>query len=375
MNIELIKKYAPLVVSLLVIVGAIYYFEPDRVSRSENREDTSELRVERSEDIVAEKEKKFERAKEISTPDGFVNSEEFQLADLIGQKVIIVDFMTYSCINCQRTYPYLNAWYEKYKNDGLVIVGMHTPEFDFEKDIDNVRKAMKRHGIKFPIVLDNDFSTWNAYENRYWPHKYLIDIDGFIVYDHIGEGGYEETEEKIQELLNERRERLGMGDMITDAIVKPDNVEDVDTSNPRSPEIYLGAWRNELFANGPRFTEGVGMFERPESPETHLLYLDGEWDIKDRHAETVSGPARIIYKYQAEKVFMVLGAENPVKVKLLRDGKPVGDAAGSDFVGGEGTVHNKQLYRLIEDPEGWGEHTLEIIIEEGILEAYTFTFG
>ena len=149
------------------------------------------------------------RYQEIVGPSGFVNTDGITIRELIGQKIVLVDFMTYSCINCQRTFPYLNAWYGKYKDQGLEIIGIHTPEFAFEKDIDNVREAMKHFGISYPVVLDNDYATWNAYGNRYWPRKYLIDIQGNVVYDHIGEGDYEETEMKIRELLEERAQVLG----------------------------------------------------------------------------------------------------------------------------------------------------------------------
>lgn len=146
---------------------------------------------------------------EFVNPSGFVNTEAFTMRELVGTKVVLIEFMTYSCINCQRTFPYVNTWYEKYKDQGLEIVGIHTPEFSFERNIDNVREAMKKEGITYPIVLDNDYATWRAYGNNYWPRQYLIDIDGNVVYDHIGEGAYRETEEKIQELLAERKERLG----------------------------------------------------------------------------------------------------------------------------------------------------------------------
>src|SRR3989344_15985 len=195
--------------------------------------------------------------KEIAGPAGFVNTgknadgtdKAISIGALVGKKVILIDFLTYSCINCQRTFPYLNAWYETYKDRGLEIVGIHTPEFAFEKDIDNVREAMKNFGIKHPIVLDNDYATWRAYGNQYWPRKYLIDIYGNIVYDHIGEGAYEETEMKIRELLLERAEVLGLN--------KPDTNEELAASQmpegentARSPETYFGSLRNERLANG-----------------------------------------------------------------------------------------------------------------------------
>jgi thiol-disulfide isomerase/thioredoxin len=143
---------------------------------------------------------------EIAEPAGYVNTNDqpFTIGQYVGEKVILVYFLTYSCINCQRTFPYLNTWYDKYEDEGFVIIGIHTPEFAFEKNKLNVEKAMKDSGISFPVVLDNEYGTWRLYENRFWPRMYLIDINGDIVYDHIGEGAYEETEDKIKELLAER---------------------------------------------------------------------------------------------------------------------------------------------------------------------------
>ncbi len=153
---------------------------------------------------------------EIINPAGFVNTNDqpIALSDYVGKQVILLDIITYSCVNCQRTFPHVNAWYEKYKDDGLVVIGLHTPEFAYEKDKANVEKAMKEFGITFPVVLDNDYATWNALGNRFWPRMYLIDIHGNIVYDHIGEGAYTETENKIKELLKERATVLGSKEKI-----------------------------------------------------------------------------------------------------------------------------------------------------------------
>ena len=148
---------------------------------------------------------------EIVDPAGFVNTQNqpFKIADYVGKQVILLNVMTYSCINCQRTFPYVNSWYEEYKDDGLVVIGIHTPEFSYEKDRGNVEAAFAKFNITYPTVLDNDYSTWRALGNKYWPRKYLIDIEGNVVYDHIGEGAYQETEDKIKELLKERKEVLG----------------------------------------------------------------------------------------------------------------------------------------------------------------------
>ena len=195
-----------LVFVILLILGGIYTLESRKVDQG-GEFDVVQV-TSPSEGMDREKkEKMFDVAKEITTPNGYINIDDINIADAIGKKVILIDFWTYSCINCQRTTPFLNAWWDKYEDDGLLMIGIHTPEFEFEKDYNNVADAVKEFGIEFPVVLDNDFSTWRAYQNRYWPRKYLIDIDGFIVYDHIGEGGYDETEKKIQELLEERRVR------------------------------------------------------------------------------------------------------------------------------------------------------------------------
>lgn len=310
-----------------------------------------------------EKSKRYELAKEITTPDGFVNTDgkPITINGLIGKKVILVDFWTYSCINCQRTTPYLNAWYEKYKDKGFVIVGVHTPEFEFEKDYNNVKTAVEKFGIKFPVVLDNDYSTWTAYKNRYWPRKYLVDIDGYIVYDHIGEGGYEETEQKIQEALAERMSVLGEAGTINQSITK----EVPTTGGPRSPETYFGALRNQLFGNGAAGVSGDQKgLTIPTKINSNILYLSSDWNIADEFAENKSSEAKIIFRYQAKDVYFVAGSESDIKIKIIKDGKLMD----------EQTVNQHKLYHLIQDSEP-GEHTLEIIIESPGLRAYTFTFG
>lgn len=159
---------------------------------------------------ISEKEAEYERAAEIVGPTGFVNTDGVTIGENLGEKVILVDFWTYSCYNCQNTQPYLNAWHDEYSDDGLVIIGVHKPEFEFEKDYAGVVEAVGLAGIKYPVVLDNNDATWDAYDQRFWPTMYLVDSDGFIRYKHIGEGAYDETEAKIRELLAER-DRIGEG--------------------------------------------------------------------------------------------------------------------------------------------------------------------
>ena len=268
---------------------------------------------------------------------------------------MLIDFWTYSCINCQRTTPYLNAWYEKYKEKGLVIIGIHTPEFEFEKVYQNVLEATKRMGIKFPVVLDNDFSTWNAYQNRFWPRKYLIDIDGYVIYDHIGEGGYEETERKIQEALTERMAVLGESGAVNAPVTK----EFPQESGSRSPETYFGSARNNQQAD--------------------LLFPNESWNITPEFAQNSAPNASIVYRYTAKDVFFVAEADTETVVEVLLDGKPLGREAGADIVktaDGKTVVKIKEarLYKIIQGSQS-ETHTLEFKIPNSGLKAFAFTFG
>ena len=231
------QKIIVSVILLAAIVGGITYLNSQKASRSGGESVEVKTNVNKEEKLA-----RYEPAKEITTPDGFINTggEPITIGEFIGKKVILVDFWTYSCINCQRTTPYLNAWYEKYKDEGLIIVGIHTPEFEFEKIYQNVLDATEELGIKYPVVLDNDYSTWTAYRNRFWPRKYLIDIDGFIVYDHIGEGAYEETETKIQEVLRERNKALGVLESVSGEVVSFGDAAAPSRTGGGSAEMYLG---------------------------------------------------------------------------------------------------------------------------------------
>ncbi len=302
---------------------------------------------------------------ELVDPSGFVNSDPFALSDLIGNKVILVDFMTYSCINCIRTFPYLNDWYSKYQDDGLEIVGIHTPEFAFEKNIDNVRAAMEKYGIEFPVVLDNDYGTWNAYGNHYWPRKYLIDLQGKIVYDHIGEGEYAETEAKIRELL-------GLDGEI-------DSLEETPQTGGGSPETYFGAARNELLFNGEPGTVGIQNLSTPANYPKNVLILDGSWDLQSEFASPAATSTRILFKYVSNQVFLVASSDPTAYITVLRDGVPlpdnlfgedVSDAGGSAMV----PIDEDRLYHLVANDDGQ-EHTLELRLDSTKIKLYTFTFG
>lgn len=314
----------------------------------------------------------YPRYTDIVNPSGFVNTDGINITDLIGKKVILVDFWTYSCINCQRTIPYLTSWYDKYQDAGFEIVSVHTPEFAFEKKIENVEKAAQSFGITYPIVLDNDYATWRAYKNNYWPRKYLIDIDGFVVYDHIGEGAYEETEQKIQELLAERGERLGEYKEMD----MPISINLTETSQAKSPEIYFGSLRNTTLGNGVSGRKGEQSFVFSSSNNKRdTLYLNGIWNINSEYAETVDEKTSVKFKYYADKVFMVAEADDLTNVRVLRDGVDVGSFGGVDIENSQFEIQESRLYHLIDEADGASEHTLEFIIDGPGVRVYTFTFG
>ncbi len=367
------NRYVGLLIAIIAIVGGIFYFESQKPMRAASDGSTEVVAPPVSMN-AEEKAQQYPRAREIVQPSGFLNSEPFALADFIGKNVILVDFWTYSCINCQRTLPYLTAWDAKYRDKGLVIVGMHSPEFEFEKERENVSRAIEKFKIKYPVVQDNDFATWRAYGNKYWPTKYLIDIDGFIVYKHIGEKAYAETERKIQELLAERAAALGSGELIYGGVTEPNDGGEVDFGGVKSPEIYFGSARNTYLGNGESNREGMQTFTEPTGLKTNILYLAGDWDFKPEYAESASAGAKIIFRYDAKDVYMVASAENPLRIHALRDGKPLGSAAGEDVKNGRATVSDERLYKLVQDTD-YGEHTLELIIENPGLRAFTFTFG
>src|SRR3989344_5789719 len=354
-----LKPYI-LIAVVVVIVGAIYFINSNSVKRGGSNETVTVAPRASSEETQMDKEEKskqYKLAKEITTPDGFINTEgkSITVNDLVGKKVILIDFWTYSCINCQRTTPYLNAWYEKYKDKGLVIIGVHTPEFEFEKNYDNVKTAVEKFGIKFPVVLDNDYSTWTAYKNQYWPRKYLIDIDGYVVYDHIGEGGYEETEKKIQEALMERMVVLGENRTINTAVTKEIPLQ----NGAKSPETYFGSTRN--------------------SQQAKLLFPERSWGITPEFAQNNSANVSIVYTYTAKDVFFVAESDTETVVEVLRDGSPLGEEAGADIMktsDGKSILKIKEarLYKIIQGDKS-ETHKLELRIQKPGLKAFTFTFG
>ena len=386
------EKFRPfLLVAVLVVIGASIWalqaprVRPPKASTGEAvPPSTQESPLPVSADAatserIAAKQKKFERYHEIVEPKGFndfINAKNFTIGDQIGKKVVLVDFWTYSCINCQRTTPYLNAWYQKYKDKGLEIVGVHTPEFEFEKKIENVNAAVRKFGIEYPVVLDNDYATWTAYRNRYWPREYLIDIDGFVVHDHIGEGGYDETETAIQDALRERMQRLGEAGSLGEGMAKPIGAL---TPAAESPETYFGSARNSLLANGTVGRAGDQTLTIPETPKSDTLYLGGTWNFTDEYAQNKGAGGRVVFRYKAGHMYMVASADRPTTATVLLDGKPLDTRHGSDVMTVAGkseiTISEDRLYEIVNDPEGLGEHTVEIRFSAPGVRMYTFTFG
>ncbi len=291
-------------------------------------------------------------APEFAGVEGWINSDPLTIEGLRG-KVVLIDFWTYSCINCLRTLPYIKKWDETYRDKGLVIVGVHTPEFAFERERSNVESAVRRLGLAYPVALDPDFGTWEAWQNRYWPAKYLIDRSGRIRFAHFGEGEYEETEEAIRELLAEPD---------LPALVS----NDVDAETPgdvQTPETYLGAERLQGYYGSPIAANRLTEYQFAETVPANGVSYSGFWTVEGERI--VAGDnARLQLRYWAANANLVLGTDGkPGTVQVLLDGKPVKTV----------TVDKDDLYRLTDLPEA-GEHLLELRFSPGV-EAYAFTFG
>lgn len=279
-------------------------------------------------------------------------------------RVVLVDFWTYSCINCIRTLPYLKAWDAKYRKDGLTIVGVHTPEFPFEKEAGNVEAAIDENGIRYPVAQDNDQATWNAYGNQYWPAEYFVDAEGNVRYVHFGEGEYGEKEEVIRELLAEAGMKVPG---------KETNVRAVAPSKTvTTPETYLGAARAERFTNA-ELSPGLHDFTAPASLPANEFAYHGRWRIALDSASAAGGSLDL--DFGARRVYLVLGSPgHPRRVRVKLDGRPIAGAdAGSDVHGGVVTVDSQRLYNLVDLPAVEG-HVLELEPEAGVM-GYAFTFG
>ena len=307
-------------------------------------------------------------APELAGTGRWFNSPPLSLKALRG-RVVLIDFWTYTCINCLRTLPYIKAWDERYRSRGLTIVGVHTPEFAFEKVAGNVERAIGAEGLRYPVVQDNEFATWNAFANRGWPAKYLIDARGRVRYTHLGEGEYRETEAAIRTLLAEAGERrLGT------AARPRDKIETV--GHLATPETYLGSARAQSFSPvGPRDGTHDYEAERPADLPQSVFSLGGRWHVDEESARAVRD-ATITARVVGTAVYLVLASEGdrPRKVRVLLDGRPISAAnAGADVRDATVTVRRQRLYSLVR-LGSLQEHVLTLELAPGVA-GYAFTFG
>ena len=356
---------------------------------------------------------KFREAPNFKRVAGYINtndSKPLNLQDLKGN-VVLVDFWTYSCINCIRTIPYLNDWYEKYTGKGLTIVGVHTPEFEFEKNFNNVKSAVDKFHIKYPVLQDNDKGTWNAYENNYWPRKYIVDTEGNIRYDHIGEGAYSETEKVIQYLLAERAAKMGKTEITFSNTSVPavsagdgnSQASKRDFSKIQTPEIYLGyQLARDRLGNTENFQpDRTVSYTIPHNLNNtnfkpNIVYLEGQWKNKPDNIELQSEMGRIVLNYSAKSVNIVaggpVGATGRVSVDNFTNilDRPISfpssssstslqkvkEELGTDIsnVTSQFSIDSQRFYNLINSNE-YGQHVVTVDVRGKGFQLYTFTFG
>lgn len=328
----------------------------------------------------------FQKAPEFVGIVGYINTPgntPITLTSLKG-KVVLVDFWTYSCINCIRTIPHLNDWYQRYAGKGFMIVGVHSPEFEFEKNYDNIKTAVQKFGIKFPIILDSNHDTWNAYGNQYWPRDYLIDSQGYIRHDHIGEGDYNTTENVIQSLLAERAALGGLKEISF-------NTAKATTNNPRSlayvdltkqitPEIYLGYSFARAPLGNPQGFQPDQTISYSISPsisfDPNIIYLDGQWKNNPDNVELESNTGRIILTYYAKDVNIVAGGHGQQGSVTENGAEKISkNALGKDLTpDGKFVLDGQRLYNLALHND-YGSHSIIINITGKGFQLYTFTFG
>ena len=308
---------------------------------------------------------------------GWLNSEPLSPEGLMG-KVVLVDFWTYTCINWLRTLGYVRAWAERYADQGLVVVGVHTPEFPFEKDEDNVREAVREMRVEYPVAIDSDYEVWRAFDNNYWPAVYIADAEGRIQFNHFGEGGYEECEHVIQGLLRDAGRDSVPDDLVS---VDPDGLEaQADWSNLESPETYLGYNQAQNFAtaDGSEF-DAPFAFAVPDRLGRNQWGLSGEWTVGPGASVLNGDEGRIAFRFHARDVHLVMGPPSKgasVPFRVLIDGEAPGDAHGGDVdEQGTGTLTQQRLHQLVRQPGRIEDRTFEITFEAPGAEAYCFTFG
>ena len=308
---------------------------------------------------------------------GWLNSQPLTANSLRG-KVILVQFCTYTCINWLRTLPYVRAWAEKYRGQGLVVVGVHTPEFAFEKDVDNVRHALKEMKVVYPVALDSDYAVWRAFNNQYWPALYFVDAKGRIRHHQFGEGDYEQSERVIQQLLAE----AGAGGVGQELVsVEARGIEAAaDWDNLKSPENYVGYERTENFASpGGEIPDKSRVYAAPAQLSLNQWALSGDWTVGSQVVALNKAGGRIAYRFHARDLHLVMGPAargTSVRFRVTVEGQPAGAAHGVDVdERGNGTVTEQRLYQLIRQPKPIADRRFEIEFLDAGAEAFAFTFG
>jgi thiol-disulfide isomerase/thioredoxin len=343
-----------LFIVLIFIVGSIYYLESSKVKP----QDISGIEIPPFNQDNSMENSQYPSAPELTGIEGYINTpKDTKISDFNG-KVVLIDFWTYSCINCIRTFPYLNSWNQKYKDLGLIIIGVHTPEFEFEKDYNNVKDAIEKYNITYPVVQDNNYATWKAFNNRFWPRKYLMDSEGYIRYDHIGEGAYEETELKIQELLAE------IGENIDEIKTSEDEIEIRFTT---TPELYAGF--NFALSRGQNIGNSEGIqpnsrinYTLPEEIIKDIIYLEGEWQSNSDNLELTSKQGILMLNFTAKSVNIVASSPKNQEIGILID----------NFLSDKTVINKPQLYNIFSD--SYGNYRLLLKVKEGFT-FNAFTFG
>jgi len=306
----------------------------------------------------------------------WLNSAPLTMEGLKG-KVVLVDFWTYSCINCLRSIPYVRAWAEKYRDHGLVVIGVHAPEFAFERNVDNVKNAIKTLKIGYPVAIDNEYKIWRAFENEYWPAHYFIDANGKVRHHHFGEGGYAESERVIQKLLVEAGNKNVPMDI---AMVNASGAEAASNkSDVDSPETYIGYNRGDHFVSPGGVVQDESHAYAAGEPQLNEWSLVGKWTIGEERAQLDEKDGSIVYRFHARDLHLVLGPSvegSKIRFRITIDGKAPGEAHGMDAdAEGNGVVTTQRLYQLIRAPEPIADHTFEIRFLDPGVQAYAFTFG
>jgi thiol-disulfide isomerase/thioredoxin len=307
---------------------------------------------------------------------GWLQTQPLATAGLRG-KVVLIDFWTYSCVNWVRTLPYVRAWAEKYRSAGLVVIGVHSPEFEFEKSVDNISRAVADLRVTYPVAIDSDFALWRAFSNEYWPALYVTDAQGRIRHHQFGEGGYERTERVIQQLLAE----TGAANVDRNLVaVSAQGVEvAADEAHLKSPETYVGYGRAERFAARRADRDKAAVYAVPDRLNLNQWGLAGDWTIEHERARLNAAHGRIAYRFHARDLNLVMGPSAggaAVRFRLRVDGQPPGDHHGIDVdAQGFGTATEQRLYQLIRQRGPIADRLFEIEFLDGGIEAYVFTFG